>query len=177
MPAGKDGPRGRTLTLSAGDIYVEGVRCENERTHVADRTSPSRCSEPLPDDDGDFGVVLHVQEQHLTATEREELREVALGGPDTATRTRTVWQASLLAFEELDVGTAHTCADVAALVPGRRAARDAARPGRPGRDGTSECVVPPNGGYRRLENQLYRVEIHEARRGDATYTGRARTAA
>ncbi len=37
-----------------------------------------------------------MQEQHLTAVEREELREVALGGPDTATRTRTVWQAGLV---------------------------------------------------------------------------------
>ncbi len=63
---------------------------------------------------GTYGVFLHVQEQHLTATEREELREVALGGPDTATRTRTVWQAGLV---ELDDAATATCADVAAAGP------------------------------------------------------------
>jgi hypothetical protein len=62
-------------------------------------------------------------------------------------------------------GANPTCADVAAASPqdpprGRLRARAV-----PAAVSTSECIVPPNGGYRRLENQLYRVEIHDS----ATY--------
>jgi photosystem II stability/assembly factor-like uncharacterized protein len=169
MPADDDCARGRSLAISAGDIYVEGVRCENERTVSFDRQpEPALDTTAFPPAKaGTYGVFVHVQEQHLTATEREELREVALGGPDSATRTRTVWQASLVDLG----GPGASCADVAALSPadpprGRLRARAV-----PAVVSTSECVVSPNGGYRRLENQLYRVEIHAGTTaGGATYT-------
>ena len=150
---------GRTLTLSAGDIYVDGVRCENERT-VALSAQPEPplegtwASQPS----GTLGVYLKVQQQHLTAIEREHLREVALGGPDSATRTRTVWQADLTPFGgDGDPG----CADIVASLPrdgdrGRLRAR-----AKPAAVSASDCIVPAGGGYRRLENQLYRVEIHQ----------------
>ena len=171
MPAGTDGPRGRTLTLSAGDIYVEGVRYVNERVTSLPH-QPEPLLAPLPEGNGDFGVVLHVQEQLLTATEREELREVALGGPDSAARTRAVWQANLLAFAEANGGSSeHSCADAAALVPADGPRGMLRARAVPAAIATSECVVPPNGGYRRLENQLYRVEIHAGSdaAGGATY--------
>ena len=177
MPADDAGARGRTLVISAGDIYVEGVRCENERTVSLDR-QPEPPLDPAafpPAEPGTYGVFLHVQEQHLTATEREELREVALGGPDTATRTRTVWQAGLVAAGRRGDPT---CADVAAAArqdPPRGRLRARAVPAAVS---TSECIVPPNGGYRRLENQLYRVEIHDGTAAGARRTsGRATTAA
>lgn len=160
MPMGDAGASGRSLVISAGDIYVEGVRCENERTVSLDhQPEPPVDSAAFPPDvPGTYGVYLRVQEEHLTATEHEELREVALGGPDTATRTRTVWQAGLVKLS--DEGDP-TCADVAAASPqdpprGMLRARAV-----PVAMNTSECIVPPNGGYRRLENQLYRVEIHD----------------
>jgi photosystem II stability/assembly factor-like uncharacterized protein len=168
MPADDAGARGRTLAISAGDIYVEGVRCENERTVSLHRQpEPPLDGAAFAPATGTYGVFLHVQEEHLTAGEREELREVALGGPDSATRTRTVWQAGLIALGDPDA----SCAAVAALSPadpprGRLRARAV-----PAAVSTSECIVPPNGGYRRLENQLYRVEIHDSTAaGAATYT-------
>jgi photosystem II stability/assembly factor-like uncharacterized protein len=149
---------GRTLSISAGDMYVDGVRCENERT-----VSLSGQPEPplaglyrAAGLTGTFGVYLQVQEQHLTAVEREELREVALGGPDTATRTRTVWQADLVKIGAPQPG----CADVTAAVrpdPPRGRLRARAKPAAVS---AGDCIVPPSGGYERLENQLYRVEIH-----------------
>ena len=161
-PAWAQGPvlpaNGRTLTISAGDIYVEGVRCENEHTVSFDRQpEPPLDTAAFPPEAGTYGVFLHVQEQHLTATEREELREVALGGPDTATRTRTVWQAGLAKLSGADP----TCADVAAASPQDRPRGRLRARAVPAAVSTSECIVPPNGGYRRLENQLYRVEIHD----------------
>jgi photosystem II stability/assembly factor-like uncharacterized protein len=170
MPAGESGPRGRTLTLSAGDIYVEGIRYENERP-TSLHHQPEPLLDPLPGGNGEFGVVLHVQEQLLTATEREELREVALGGPDSATRTRSVWQASLVEFDD-EQTSGHSCADVAALVPNDGPRGTLRARAKPAAIATSECVVPPNGGYRRLENQLYRLEIHAGTKdtdGAATY--------
>jgi photosystem II stability/assembly factor-like uncharacterized protein len=167
MPAG-----GRTLALSAGDLYVEGVRCENERTISFSRQpEPPLSTKPFPPPGpATYGVYLQVQEQHLSATEREDLREVALGGPDTATRTRTVWQAGLVRLPDVN-GDEPTCADIVALGPtdpprGRLRARAV-----PAAVSTSDCIVPPNGGYRRLENQLYRVEIHAGTKatGGATY--------
>jgi photosystem II stability/assembly factor-like uncharacterized protein len=163
---------GRTLTLSAGHIYVEGVRCENERTVSFSRQpEPPLSATPFPPANaGRYGVFLQVQEQHLTAAEREELREVALGGPDSATRTRTVWQAGLVALPGVDGGEA-TCADVVANSPADPARGRLRARAVPAAVSTSECIVPPNGGYRRLENQLYRVEIHAGTKatGGATY--------
>ncbi len=163
MPVNDAGASGRTLVISAGDLYVEGVRCENERTVPLSRQPEPPVDTAVfpPGEAGTYGVYLHTQEEHLTATEREELREVALGGPDTATRTRTVWQAGLVKLGDGEP----TCADVAAAGPqdpprGMLRARAV-----PAAESTSECIVPPNGGYRRLENQLYRVEIHD----DTTY--------
>jgi photosystem II stability/assembly factor-like uncharacterized protein len=163
MPGDDTGARGKTLAISAGDMYVDGIRCENDRSVSFDHQPepPLDTAAYPPAATGTYGVFLHVQEEHLTATEREGLREVALGGPDTATRTRTVWQAGLVPLTGGE-GNEPTCADVAAHSAsdpprGRLRARAV-----PAAVSTSDCVVPPNGGYRRLENQLYRVEIHAA---------------
>jgi hypothetical protein len=103
---------------------------------------------------------------HVTPDEAPQLLESALGGPDTATRAQTVWQVVL---EPVDTG--ETCA----------AARDAAFLTRVEPTLTASladvaavsdpCEITTANGYRRLENQLYRVEIHEVKRrtGNATY--------
>ncbi len=40
-------------------------------------------------------VYLDVWERHITALEDDYIREKALGGPDTATRTQVVWQVKI----------------------------------------------------------------------------------
>jgi hypothetical protein len=95
---------------------------------------------------------------------------VALGGPDTATRTKTVWQVKLAGPDESpDEGACDPFppdwVPQSARSTGRLRARAEAAEVQ-----TNECMVPLGGGYRRLENQLYRVEIHEPGSGaDATY--------
>jgi photosystem II stability/assembly factor-like uncharacterized protein len=159
---------GRSLTISAGDMYVEGVRVVNERPvsltgqpDLAFLRPPETERTPVfppPQGEGTYGVYLEVFEEHVTALQREELREVALGGPDTATRTRTVWQAKLL---KLDGDPSCTLLE-AGLPPGpvidvRMRAR-----AKPSEVAPDECSLAAGGGFRRLENQLYRVEIHHA---------------
>ena len=92
----------------------------------------------------------------MTAAEDPYLLEPALGGADTATRTRTVWQVRV----EEGV-TATDCGDVAGFPPAPSGARlTAVAP--PSSTGNEPCVIPPGGGYHGLENRLYRVEIHSA---------------
>jgi Family of unknown function (DUF6519) len=108
---------------------------------------------------------LDVFERHLTAIDDPPIREVALNGPDSGTRTRTTWQ---LRLEE--VADMATCADFLVAVGPNPAGGPFAPPvastGRlraravPTSNPVEDCLLPAEAGYRRLENQLYRVEVH-----------------
>jgi hypothetical protein len=156
------------LRIEAGRYYVDGILVENdEPVDLAEQ--PDLPGVVLPDIDGRYLAYLDVWEEHLTTLERPGLREVALGGPDTATRTRTIWQVKLE-----PVGAGPVCSDFGDdWIPtgvestGRLAAR-AATSGPI----TDPCIIPPGAGFRRLENQLYRVEIHD---GSQDAAGAAQT--
>jgi hypothetical protein len=147
--------------VSAGRYYVDGIQCENEWA-VPYSAQPDRLDVPKLAKGRSYLLYLDVWQRHLTALEDGQIREAALGGPDTGTRVKTVWQARVLDlgvvdpndpcrsgaadFNTLfDPGTAKLTADTA---------KEQAQ--------TDPCVVPPGAGYTGLENQLYRVEIHEA---------------
>jgi hypothetical protein len=109
---------------------------------------------------GRYLVYLDVWRRHVSAVEDPAIREVALGGPDTATRMQTVWQVKLLSVAEED----ESC-ECAHFPPGwspegpspaRLEARTASSP-----QVTDPCLLPPGSGYLGLENQLYRVEVHK----------------
>jgi hypothetical protein len=145
------------LRVSAGRYYVAGTLCESDAA-VPLEGQPDLPGVALPTAAGRYVAYLDVWREHVTALERPALREVALGGPDTATRTRTVWQVRLA-----PVGATATCADVAppwAPPDSESTARLRARAQAPGA-AASPCVIPATAGYRRLENQLYRVEVHD----------------
>lgn len=110
-------------------------------------------------------IYLDVWRRHVTAIEDPTLREVALGGPDTATRVQTVWALRILRdakggpVDASGIG----CADphpvwhaLTAPSTARMSARAQAAP-----DPDDPCAIQTEAGYRGLENRLYRVEIHE----------------
>jgi hypothetical protein len=105
--------------------------------------------------DGVYLAYLDVWRRHVTALEDAHLREVALGGVDTATRAKTVWQVKLQAIQQ---GAPVDCTTPLPTEPstGRLSAR-----ARQPASGDSPCVIAPTARYRSLENQLYRVEIHD----------------
>lgn len=158
---------GSDLTISPGRYYVHGMLCENEAATLLTDQGDLPGYDPLGlttetvAPAGIYLAYLDVWERHITALDDGEIREVALGGPDTTTRTKTVWQVKL---EQVgDLGDDITCDDfgpawtpVDTVSSGELAAR-----AEPAADEEGPCVVPPGAGYRRLENQLYRVEIHE----------------
>src|SRR5262249_10985339 len=96
---------------------------------------------------GTYQAYLDVWERHITPIEAPAIREVALGGPDTCTRAKIVWQLKLRAASD--------CSLPAPPASGALAAR-AKLPST----GTNPSTTAPGSSYRRLENQLYRVEIH-----------------
>lgn len=104
-------------------------------------------------------IYLDVWERSITALDDPDIREVALGGADTATRTRIVWQLKVL---PLTGAGPFTCASALPDFDKLTTAPTGRLSARAKRDVTTDnpCIVPASSGFRRLENQLYRVEIH-----------------
>jgi hypothetical protein len=148
------------LLIGAGRYWVDAILVENE-AEVAYEAQPD-----LPDppawrtaapgtNGGPVLVYLDVWERHITAIEDPSLRDPALGGPNTSTRIKTVWQVRFL---RLSGGVKWSNASEWSDLLADRGARLVARIG--------------SGGYQGLENQLYRVEVHrggKAGPGNATF--------
>ena len=94
------------LRISAGRYYVDGILVENDVECGYDEQPDYS----LPEDDpfleelkkpsGDeFWLYLDVWERHVTALDDDSIRESALGGPDTCTRAKVVWQIKALPVE------------------------------------------------------------------------------
>lgn len=155
---------GADLSVTTGRMWVDGILCESRNPSGQPATRLTQQHDfpgyQTPAADGRYLIYLDVWQQHVTALEDSELRETALGGPDTATRTRTVCQVKwVLVGADAECGddlAAYTAATAATT--GRLRART-----RPGGD-PGPCAVPEAAGYTRLENQLYRVEVHQGGR-------------
>lgn len=148
----------RVVTLDADVSAFDGPASPRLRPATTFLTQPDLPEPALaaPAADRTDLVYLDVWEHEVTAAEDPYLLEPALGGADTATRTRTVWQVRV----EEGV-TATDCGDVAGFPPEPSGARLTAE-APPSSTSTEPCVIPPGGGYHGLENRLYRVEIHSA---------------
>lgn len=149
--------------ISAGRYYVDGILCENEDL-ISYLTQPDLPHAPRIDEPGLYVVYLDVWQRLLTALDDPSIREVALGGPDTATRTKTVWQVKhWLAVDrnknKIEDGTCLSTFDVFESLIAPSGGKLSARSKR-AETTTDPCVVSPAAGYTGLENQLYRIEIH-----------------
>jgi len=171
-----------TFTIGIGRIYVDGLLAENHggdpqrfenalqelrgttptpyenQPYYPSPLPPILTRRELPDIRGRTDLVyLDVWQREVTALEDPDIQEIALGGPDTTTRRQTVWQVRVLE----NVGP-HSCDEPLAawddqIAPSAGRLSTSAQP--PGGD-EPPCIIGPAGGYRGLENRLYRVEIH-----------------
>lgn len=163
---------GADLTLSAGRYYLDGLLCENDAQvsvfaqpdlpaagPFVRRLDGSWLPTGTPVPAGVYAAWLQVWPQHVTAIEDPGLREVALGGPDTATRLRTVWQVRLV--QAGPPGTPVGCADTPPGWAGLTAASTGTLAVRADPTGAAggDCVIPTGSPYTGLDNQYYRVEI------------------
>ncbi len=208
---------GKTLTIGKGRFYVDGILVENDADAAFD-AQPDLPNAPdvlelLQDAKTETALVyLDVWQRHITALDDPLIREVALGGPDTTTRTKIVWQVRVLPvkakaedsencadlratennlrealkkleeagasearkasvqkkLDEVEKRLAAECAGVSCASDFKEweeltASRNPLLNARtvPPSDDDNPCLLPPSAGYQRLENQLYRVEIHD----------------
>ncbi|MDG2527894.1 DUF6519 domain-containing protein [Caulobacter endophyticus] len=165
-------PGGGTLQIGAGIYYVDGLRVVNEAAVALNAQPDLPAGSPVflnppaapaaAPISGRYLAFLDVWRRHITALEDPSLRETALTA-DTATRLKTVWQVRCLRLGAVGAA-AFTCdADLppwqtyTAAPTGRLSARAKAAA-----QASDPCSMPENAGYRRLENHLYRIEVHRA---------------
>lgn len=176
--------QGNDLLISEGHFYLDGILCENEADLLFSAQDDLLAingdvfAAERPDTElgavapGLYVAYLEVWERHITSLQDDEIREKALGGPDTTARSKTVWQVRLLRVA--DPGGPLACDTnfpewnqllddnlITGNVGQMRAQSQAAIPSP-----DPLCVLPTGAGYRRLANQLYRVEVHQG--GDRT---------
>ena len=182
---------GGSLTIGKGRLYVDGLLAENhgarsddpagqvfdpmlgepQYTDAVEYTAqPYFPGAPALPESGRHLVYLDVWDREVTHFEHPDLVESAVG-VETSSRRQIVWQVGVLG---LDAGDA-TCgsadedirgwADLMASSTGRLTTGVFEVPAE-----QDPCELPPTGGYRGLENQTYRIEIH-----DPTTAGAAAT--
>lgn len=149
------------ILIGAGRYYVDGVSCENPHP------LPYSAQPGLSLQAGQrYLVYLDVWERLLTYLDDDHIREVALNGADTATRSQITAQVRIRPSPLLDAAV--TRDELRDNWDSRKAELLPARPGqlkvelRSADDNapTGPCITSPEAGYRGIENQLYRVEIH-----------------
>jgi hypothetical protein len=178
LPSGFTVSGGRLdFTLTPGELYLGGLRLQMlsaERfLEQRDWLNFDPATAPAPPAAGSSRtdlVWIEAWQQPVTATEDDELHEVALGGPDTATRWRTMRRVHMLPGV---AGT--TCPDAWATAVAGCAAMGTlgadmqmvttatlsvtfAAAGNP----ADLCAPPAAGGYLGAENQAIRVQMVDA---------------
>ena len=167
----------KDLTVGQGRIYVDGLLAEN---HGADRQFNATLEEnyglaPISVNEQPYSVgdlivpentrvlvYLDVWRREVTYLQEPRLIEPAVN-VDTTTRAQTAWQIKIM--EDLEKGVA--CQTPLADLPGwpvqnlSSAARLTTSTVAVTTASDDPCLVPPSGGYRGLENHLYRVEVHD----------------
>lgn len=157
------------FVIGKGRYYVDGILCENEAdkdvSYATQENFPN--PPPLPTPSGgphSYLVYLDVWERHVTALEDDAIREKALGGADTATRAKVVWQVKIWAGKLVSQSDRAKILNdwkqwVEKFQPSPRGCLSARA--KPPKDTKDPCLTAPDAKYRGSENQLYRVEIHK----------------
>jgi len=148
--SGGPGPEGR--------YYVDGILCQLDSSvnylTQPDFPNPPRLTVP-PRGSLTALVYVEVWQRLITYLEDEEVREVALGGPDTATRVKTIAQVKVAPLSGRDLN----CERALALLPVGGGTLTTLQP--TDTLPPDPCRLPDPASYTGRENHLYRVEIHD----------------
>jgi hypothetical protein len=178
----------KSFNIGTGRYYVDGILCENEKkdsscevSDVAEDPFPGYYYQPdypttseitlprLENMSFPLLVYLDVWERHISYVEDDDIREKALGGPDTASRSKVVWQVKVLEeFSNVTLQDGETrCKAMWRLWPDIKEKLQPLHRGclkaqakKPEEGDINPCITSPEARYRGEENQLYRVEIH-----------------
>jgi len=113
-------PQGSNVMINHGRCYVGGILAENDQDCLywksesdTDTLLPAQPNYPVPKEDdlrnelaktqhnATYWLYLDVWEQHITPVEDDSIREKALGGPDTCTRAKVVWQVKAIDTDQI----------------------------------------------------------------------------
>ena len=148
------------FNISAGRCYVDGIPCilENAATYHTQPDLPDAPAIPMPASGTLTAVVyLEVWRRLITYLEDPSIREIALGGPDTSARLKTVVQVRVAVWPDAPVNP--TCAQASTIIP--TAGQGTLTTLQPAPQPQSQCQLPDPANYTGRENHLYRVEIHD----------------
>jgi hypothetical protein len=160
-----------SFIIKPGRIYIGGILCElgPDNQTPPDGKSPfygwidyrkqsdypkSTELEPIEKDRIDL-VYLDVWQRHVTVIEDPDIRERALGGPDTTTRVKTICQVKVLPNVEVN-----NCEDP--IEKWNEIIKPSGARLSIGLNSYPTSIDPLLGEYSGLENRLYRVEIHDS---------------
>ena len=171
-----------SLQIAKGRLYVDGLLAENHGAASADpakqlfdplmaepvfadpiayTAQPYLPSPPALPTAGRHLVYLDVWQREVTHLERPDLVEIAVG-VETSSRLQTVWQVRALSEDAGNASCATPDGELSGwgglIAPstGRLTTGTFQPPASP-----DPCELPPSGDYQGLENQTYRVEIHD----------------
>jgi hypothetical protein len=144
------------LTIDNQDVYEFIVKEENKKKNIYYKFNPV-----LPTDQSIYLAYIDVWERHMTGLDDPEIFESALGGADTTTRTKIVWQVKLLRVGNISEVMNYHC--LSSFDSWDELVKES--------DGTLQARLTPvlqgdnpcasSQGQGRIGNQLYRVEIHD----------------
>lgn len=156
--AGTVGLSDPLISSSVGDsIMVRRLPTLNAQPYSRDRVDLAELA------DGQYAVTLTAWDHEVTEIDDEAIPEVALNGTDTATRMQSAWRVELARVGNAGSGNCST--SIPNFPPTEPDGRliafvDAATAA------DNPCILPDAGGYRGLEHQLYRVEVHRVIGGE-----------
>lgn len=170
------------LLITQGHMYVGGLLVELEGKNVSYLTQPyypnpdltnidtagnAATGQMLPKlKDGNYLVYIDAWQREVNYLDDPLIQEVALGEADTATRLQNVWQVKLLSIADAAAKCKSSIAEWDQLIAPSSGLLNARTSKEI--DTGNPCILPPSSGFRRLENQLYRVEIQKG--GDLANT-------
>jgi len=178
----------KDFRILRGHYYVNGILCKNDEEqlpYTGQAGYPFLDANEL-DINKTYLVYLDVWERLITYIEDDSIREVALSGPDTATRAQVVWQVKTTnqmpdgsditgTISKNDVEN-HWDEWLEKWQPANRGQLKAKAKEDSDKD-INPCITPPESRYRGAENQLYRVEIHKGGKAwDGSEGGKANAA-
>jgi hypothetical protein len=154
--------------IGAGHCYINGILVQNEAEVEGSRQPDFPM--PFPQDgapisalprgeSGRYLVYLRGWERVITPLQDPEIAEKAVGNANTTTRTKVVWQVCVAKVPHNTICSSalETCDNN--IQPSSCKLRARSKPTTPINE---PCQLPPGAGYRGLENQLYRIEIHNS---------------
>ncbi len=150
------------LLILPGRYYVGGILVELDEPMLYSEQpgypfDDATTTAALKAVDTQWIAYLDVWEEFVSADQDEDISEPALGGVDSCGRALIRWQVRILVDPAKEIDSFEV------LAAGSTGLLKAWT--KPGETPDKPCIIPPDSKYRGIENQLYRVEIHQGSDG------------